>query len=163
MSQGPEETRPPTIDDLVALTRALNAEGALYVVIGGLAMLQHGMPRHTDDIDLLYETSRENQQRIRRVLAHLPDKAILELGEDEDWAALGTIRVNDVITIDLMPSACAITFENARSRIEVRTVQDVAIPFADVSLLLDTKRSLREKDQIDAAFLRAKIARQRAP
>ena len=121
-------------------------------------MLQHGMPRYTDDIDLLYETSRANQLKICRLLATLPDKAILELGEDEDWAALGTIRVNDVITIDLMPSACAITYENARSRIEVRTVQNVGIPFADIGLLLDTKRSLREKDQIDAAFLRAKMA-----
>jgi hypothetical protein len=161
MSGTPEETRPPTIDDLVSLARELNAHQVKYVVIGGMAMLQHGMPRHTDDLDFLYETSRENQRRMRTVLALLPDKAILEIGEEEDWASLGTIRVNDVITVDLMPAACGIDYATALPRIERRLVHGVEIPIADVSLLLDTKRTWREKDQIDAAFLRDKIARAR--
>ena len=162
MSGAPEETRPPTIDDLVGLARELNAQQAKYVVIGGMAMLQHGMPRHTDDLDILYETSRENQRKLRTVLALLPDRAILEIGEDEDWATLGTIRVNDVITVDLMPAACGIDYAAALPRIERKAVHGVEIPFADASLLLDTKQTWREKDQIDAAFLRAKIARERS-
>eukprot|EP01031_Cornospumella_fuschlensis_P000038 gene38-43_t len=86
MSELPEETRPPTVDDLVGLARELNARQAKYIVIGGMAMLQHGMPRYTDDLDFLYETSRENQAKIRAVLALLPDRAILEIGEEEDWS-----------------------------------------------------------------------------
>lgn len=162
MSGQPEETRPPTVDDLVGLARELNARQAKYVVIGGMAMLQHGMPRHTDDLDFLYETSRENQLKIRAVLARLPDQAILELDESEDWAALGTLRVNDVITIDLMPSACGIDYHQALPRIELRTVRGVEIPFATASLLLETKRTWREKDRIDAIFLREKIAREKS-
>lgn len=162
MSGAPEETRPPTIDDLVSLAREFNAHHVKYIVVGGMAMLQHGMPRHTDDLDFLYETSRENQLRMRAVLAMLPDKAILEIGEDEDWATLGTIRVNDIITVDLMPAACGLDYTAALSRIEVKNVRGVDIPFANASLLLDTKRTWREKDQIDAAFLRGKIARDKS-
>ncbi len=162
MSDAPEETRPPTIEDLVGLARALNAQQAKYIVIGGMAMLQHGMPRHTDDLDFLYETSRENQIRLRTVLATLPDRAILEIGEDEDWATLGTIRINDAITVDLMPAACGIDYEAALPRVEIIEVRGVKIPFANASLLLETKRTWREKDQIDAVFLREKIAREQS-
>jgi hypothetical protein len=157
MNEEPEETRPPTIDDLVALCRELNARGAHYIVIGGLAMMEQGMPRFTDDIDLLYETSRVNQRKLREVLALLPDRAILEIDEAEDMAGLGTVRVNDIITIDLMPSACGVDYAQAKSMVEWREAGGVKVPFANAELLLETKRSLREKDQIDSAFLRKKI------
>ena len=50
----------------------------------------------------------------------------------------------------------------AKQRIILREHDGVLIPYADASLLLDTKQTWREKDQIDAAFLRAKIARERS-
>jgi hypothetical protein len=46
------ESRPPTLDDLIELCRRLNEEGAGYVVIGGMAVLQLGFARATEDIDL---------------------------------------------------------------------------------------------------------------
>lgn len=161
MSGVPGETRPPTIDDSVSLARELNARQARYKVIGGMAALQQGDPRYTDDLDLLYETSRENQGRIRKALALLPDRAILEVGEDEDWTGFGTLGVNDVITIDLMTAACGVDYAAAQSRIEMKNVRGVDIPFANASLLLETKRTWREKDQLDAAFLRSKIEREK--
>ena len=162
MSELPEETRPPTVDDLVGLARELNARQAKYIVIEGMAMLQHGMPRYTDDLDFLYETSRENQAKIRAVLALLPDRAILEIGEEEDWASLGTIRVNDVITVDLLPSACGVDYAAALTQVEMKSVRGVDIPFASAELLLETKRTWREKDQIDSIFLRQKIAQEKS-
>lgn len=159
MNDQPDETRPPSVDDLVSLANELNARGALYVVIGGMAMLQHGMPRYTDGVDFLCEISRDNQRKFRDVLALLPDRAILEIGEDEDWAELGTIRVNDVITVDLMPSACGVDYHAAKSRIEIKHVHGVDIPFANAELLIKTKRTWREKDQIDSSFLQEKIRR----
>jgi len=161
MNGKPDETRPPTIDDLVGLARALNEQGALYIVIGGMAVMHQGLARHTEDIDLLYETSLENQRKIRAVLAQLPDRAILEIDESENWADIGVIRVNDVVTIDLMPSACGVDFQAAKDRIEIHEVHGVAVPFASAALLLETKRTWREKDQIDSAFLRAEIERRK--
>jgi hypothetical protein len=60
------ESRPPTLDDLIDLCRRLNEEGAEYVVIGGMAILQLGFVRATEDIDLLVDTSPENFERLRR-------------------------------------------------------------------------------------------------
>jgi hypothetical protein len=54
------EARPPRLTDLIALCRDLNAEGARYVVIGGMAVIQAGFPRATGDIDLLIDVAPEN-------------------------------------------------------------------------------------------------------
>ena len=45
--------------DLVSLCRSLNREGARYVVIGGMAMIQAGFVRATEDIDLLVDCGTE--------------------------------------------------------------------------------------------------------
>lgn len=39
------ESRPPTTEDLVNLCRELNRLGAKYVVVGGMAVNQHGFVR----------------------------------------------------------------------------------------------------------------------
>ena len=70
------EARPPLLADLVALCRDLNAAGAAYVVIGGMAVIQAGFPRATGDIDLLIDTSPTNQERVRRALMRLQDQAV---------------------------------------------------------------------------------------
>jgi hypothetical protein len=60
--------RTPEQDDLVRLCAALNAQDALYVVVGGMAINQQGLLRATEDIDLLIERSRENQGKVRAAL-----------------------------------------------------------------------------------------------
>ncbi len=76
------EARAPRLSDLVALCRHLNDEGARYLVIGGMAVIQAGFPRATGDIDLLIDTSADNQQRVRRALLYaeaIPRADIVEL------------------------------------------------------------------------------------
>lgn len=51
------EARPPRLTDLVGLCRRLNDAGAPYVSIGGMAIIQAGFVRATEDIDLLVESS----------------------------------------------------------------------------------------------------------
>jgi len=75
--------RTPEENDLVKLCAALNSQDAKYIVIGGMAMNQHGMLRATEDIDLLVERSRENQQKVRTALEVLPDKAVREMAESD--------------------------------------------------------------------------------
>jgi hypothetical protein len=51
------------------LIEALRAEGARFVVIGGVAMVLRGSSRTTVDLDLCYERSRENLERLARAVA----------------------------------------------------------------------------------------------
>src|SRR3954470_17499678 len=102
----PQGARSPTLEDLLTLCRALNAEGARYLVCGGFAIIQHGYPRTTGDIDFLIEGSLENQARVRKALEILPEKAIRELGPEEDMREWVVVRVGDQVVVDLMTSAC---------------------------------------------------------
>ncbi len=146
------EARPPGVADLVSLCRSLNREGAQYIVIGGMAIIQAGLVRATEDIDLLVDTSPDNLSRLRRALSDLPDRAIRDMA-DTDLDRYVVVRVADEIVVDLMKAACGITFSEARELMDIVTIDGVAIPFATPVLLWRTKQTLRDKDQLDRLFL----------
>ncbi len=150
-----ELTRPPDDHDLVFLAKELNRLGAKYVVIGGVAINRLGFVRATEDLDLLISKEKENQAKIKKAFEILPDKAILELGDD-DLAEWVVVRVNDEITVDLMTEASGVAFEDAEPQIEWEEIEGVRIPFASAKLMLRLKQSLREKDIIDRQFLESR-------
>ena len=148
-----EITRPPRKEDLVKLCEELNRLGSKYIVIGGLAMNNLGLVRTTEDVDLLIDPSPENQHRVREALLILPEKAIRELGADEDLRQWIVTRVNDEITVDLMTEACGVRYEEAKAEVQIREVQCVSIPMANRRLMIKLKQSRRPKDQIDLQYL----------
>ena len=146
------ESRPPRLADLVSLCRSLNREGVRYVVVGGMAMIQAGFVRATEDIDLLVDTDRENLTRLRTALLDLPDQAVRELGED-DLDRYVVVRIADEFVVDLLKAACGIEYEEARDLIEDVELEGVRIPFASPALLWRTKQTVRSKDELDRLFL----------
>jgi len=147
------ESRPPSVEDLVNLCRQLNIQGARYIVIGGMAIIQAGFVRATEDIDLLVDPSPDNQEKIRAAMMNLPDQAIRKVQPD-DLDRYMVVRVADEIVVDLMKNACGINYEAAKASIERVTLDDVEIPFASADLLWRLKQTRREKDNLDLLFLR---------
>ncbi len=156
-----EETVPvprtPEEDDIVKLCAALNNEGALYVIVGGVAVNQLGFLRATEDIDLLVERSKENQEKVLHALEVLPDKAVLQV-EKNDLDEYTVVRVADEVVVDLMLSTCGIAYSEAAQDIEFKEIRGVRIPFASAKLLLRMKQTYREKDIADRIFLQEKLA-----
>ncbi|MBC8002796.1 MAG: hypothetical protein H7X97_09435 [Opitutaceae bacterium] len=161
----PAECRTPLVADLVALCRELNATGSRYLIIGGFAVIQYGYIRTTGDIDVLLDGDMENQKAVRRAMESLPDKAILELGPEEDFREWVVVRVADEVLVDLMIAACGIEYAEASREIRVIDIDGVPIPFASPKLLLRMKQTYRAKDEEDRIFLQYKIAQEegRAP
>ncbi|MEA3188275.1 MAG: hypothetical protein QOD99_2105 [Chthoniobacter sp.] len=158
-SGGELTSRQPTLTDLVALCRELNQQGARYLVCGGFAIRSSGYIRETADIDLLIDTSLENEALVYKSLETLPDKAVLEL-DPGDVAKFIVVRVADEVLVDLMRSASGIDYAEASQHAVVREVQGVPIPFASPQLLWRMKRHThREKDAPDLVFLRELFAR----
>jgi len=56
---------------VAAVLRALNEAGVRYVVVGGLAVLAHGILRTTNDIDVVLDLDEENVARATEALAAL--------------------------------------------------------------------------------------------
>jgi hypothetical protein len=155
-----EETVPvprtPEEDDIVKLCKALNDEGALYLIVGGVAVNRHGFLRATEDIDLLLDNSKDNQAKVLRALEVLPDKAVLQV-EPNDLDEYTVVRVADEVVVDLMLSTCGVSYSEAAAEIELHDIRGVLIPFASARLLLRMKQTYREKDIADRLFLRNKI------
>lgn len=149
----PLGTRPPTLEDVLLICRHLNEQQARYIVIGGFAIFEHGLARLTDDIDLLVDAKPENVARVKTALDCLPDRACREI-LDTDVGEYVVVRVNDEVTVDLMASACGVTYDQATDLVDWREVRGVRIPFASARLLWKTKQTWREKDALDRAFLR---------
>ena len=160
-ASGPQP-RTPLESDLIQLCRELNVQGARYIVVGGFAVMNQGFVRATEDIDLLIEGSVENQERVKRALEILPDKAVRELGAD-DLRDYVVVRVADEIMVDLMLFACGISYEESVPEIEWREAEGVRIPFASARLLLRMKQTYRDKDALDRQFLAQEIERKRTP
>ena len=150
----PLESRPATPDDLILLSRLFNQYDVRYVVIGGMAMIQHGLMRLTSDIDVLVDSGEENMARIRSAMKMLPDGAIVEV-QPGDVREYGVVRVADEFVTDLMHSACGIEYDEAIKDAEVCLIEGVKIPVASRRTLWLSKRTYREKDALDRSFLRA--------
>ena len=147
------EPRDPTVEDLVELCRNLNEQGARYLIVGGFAMRAAGYLRNTGDIDLMLDTSLDNEARVFKALESLPDKAVRELQPGET-AKLTVIRVADEIVVDLMRSACGIEYAEAAKEIVYHEIDGVKIPFASPRLLWRMKKPTRRvKDGPDLYYL----------
>lgn len=148
------KTRIPTIEDLKAVCKHLNDEGAKYVLIGGFAMAYHGMPRMTEDIDLLVEPSGENIEKIKNALLFLKDKASLEIKSD-DVEQYTVVRIADEIVIDLLKEACRVRYEDAVKTSENLDLDGVIILVANIDAMIEMKQGVRPRDIEDLQFLKA--------
>jgi hypothetical protein len=153
----PLESRPPVLEDLVGLCSQLNSHGARYVVVGGMAVIQAGFVRATEDIDLLIAGDEDNVGLVREALMTLPDGAARDLGLD-DPKRYTVVRVADEIVVDLLTHACGIGYDEASASVEIVEIDGVAIPFATPDLLLKMKQTVREKDRLDRMFLEQLLA-----
>ena len=150
-------SRAPELEDLLALCRALHRERVRYLLIGGFAVILHGFVRTTKDIDLLVDPSDDNVQAIKRALAMLPDNAAEDV-VPSDVREHTVVRVADEIIVDLMASACGVTYDEAlRHGVEERRVGDVVIPLAGKQVLIRMKDTVRDSDRMDVRFLETRL------
>ena len=156
MDQGGDvpEVRPPTIDDVRRICRALEDAGARYVLIGGFAVILHGGHRTTNDIDLLVEPTPENVARLKQALSVLEDDAAREIGLD-DLQTYSVVRVADEVMVDLLAVACGVTWSDAHTSAERIDLDGTLVLVADRQTLIRTKRTMRPSDAADRAWLEA--------
>lgn len=154
-------TRPATWEDVKLIARHFAQAGVEYALVGGYAIAAHGFNRFTEDIDVLVNPSAENARRWIAALSKLPDHAAAELAAEPDIFAndkLYAIRINDEITIDVMPAIGGYHWEEMRPHITAMDVDGVTIRLLDLAGLLKTKQGQRPKDQMDAAVLSAALS-----
>ena len=140
---------------------SLEKEKVDYSLIGGFAMVLHGLPRMTQDLDVFVRPDRENVKRLIRALKKVFKDEELERITLEELEKYPVIRYGspDGFFIDILVRIGSLfTFEDLDSRlvtVEGRHVR-VATPETLYRLKKDT---LRPIDREDARFLERLIGK----
>lgn len=148
--------------DVQEFIRLLYQKGVRYLVVGGEAVIHHGYPRLTGDIDLYYEQTASNCRRLFEALAEFWGSPIPAVGSVED------LLDPDVVVqfgrppnrIDLISQLGAVEFRRAWRHRVTETMRlrsgRVSVYFIGLAELIDNKRDAgRHKDLDDVEHLSA--------
>ena len=137
----------------------LNSAGVRYVLIGGIALIRHGVVRATRDIDAVFDPEPDNVECIRGLIerwgATRPDGSAVP---EDSIAGDRTIHLATTHgDLDLLSEKSAgVSFGDLRARADTRRVDGVEAPICSLADLVNLKRSAgRERDLVDLADLEA--------
>lgn len=154
--------------DILFFLRLLAKMGVRYLIVGGEAVIYHGYPRLTGDIDFFYENTALNSRRLFQALLEFWEGRIPGVSSAEELLEEGIILQfgRPPHRIDLMNRIDGVTFRRAwpsRIRVRLKTKSGI-VPAVYIGLrpLLANKRATaRPRDLDDALSLRPKLRRRR--
>ena len=148
---------------------ALYRNKVKYLIVGGLAVNLYGVPRVTQDIDLIISTSRSNIAKLLTVLKNLgyiprlpvDPSQLAEPDKVKDWTRNKNLkafsfhhkkdnfRVVDIVLVH------PLDFEQSFKNKTIKKVKDVKIYLVSIDDLIKTKeKSGRAQDLSDIELLR---------
>ena len=142
-----------------AILSALSAGNVDYILIGGLAVAYHGVPRFTEDIDLFVRRDPENIARLKNALRTVFDDESIDEITYDDLVEYAVVRYGtpDDFYIDVMDRIGeAFSYEDLDY--EVIEMDSIPIRIATIETLIRLKKgTLREIDRLDVAMLQEKL------
>lgn len=137
----------------------LNRAGVRYVLVGGIALIRHGVVRATRDVDVILGPEVENLERLRALIAEWPATRPDGSPVPDDVVAPGrTIHLATPhgeldLLAELLPP---LSFAEVSARAETRRVDGVEAPICSLADLVAFKRIAgRERDLVDLHDLEA--------
>jgi len=125
-----------------------------FLLVGAYAMVVHGYPRSTTDIDLLIKPDSEN--------ALLVLKALDDFGAPVSYLSAKDLQKKDFVfqigiapcRIYILTSIDGLNFDDAFSRSEMKKIEGIPVRVLSVPDLIISKRAAgRKKDLADAEML----------
>jgi hypothetical protein len=92
--------------------------------------------------------------RLKQALSVLEDDAAPEIGLD-DLQTYTVVRVADEVMVDLLATACGVTWSEANASALRIDLEGTPVIVADRQTLIRTKQTLRPSDAADRAWLEA--------
>jgi predicted nucleotidyltransferase len=155
--------------DYISLFKRLNDEKINYIVVGGIAVNLHGIPRMTYDVDLLIDFEGENLNKFLNLLnewgfkpkapVNIMDFAIKS--KREEWIKQKNMKAFNLVNpawaiseIDIIIDA-PVDYTKAEKHVKRIAIGDVAIPTISIPDLIKMKQKAgRQQDKTDITYLR---------
>ncbi len=140
--------------DFKELLQLLEEHNVVYMIVGGYAVAFHGFPRFTKDIDLFFEATQEN---INKLIQALTDFGFSknEL-KNSTFLTKGNVITFGVepVRVDFMNQIDGVSFSAAKSGLVRGKYGDINVPFISKKHLLQNKKATpRIKDKADVEEL----------
>lgn len=155
--------------DYLAIFKELNKQRIRYIVVGGMAVNLHGIPRATYDIDLLLCLEDGNLKKFLSLLKRWDFKPrvpvdIMDFANQkkrDDWIKNKNMKAFNLINpdwvirqIDIIIDS-PVTYEEAKNNVEIIDFQGTQIPVISiVDLILMKNKTGREQDKSDIKHLK---------
>lgn len=145
-------------DKVMQLLKSLHEHEVDYVLVGGMALVLHGLVRATNDVDLFVRPETRNVERFRSALRDLwDDDAIAEITAEDlagDFPAVRYVPPDEKVPMDILARLGeAFRFEDIES--QVLEYRGIPVRIATPRMLYRMKRdTVRSQDRTDAGVLR---------
>lgn len=141
----------PDFKDLLA---AFVASGAKFVIIGGYAVIFHGRPRSTKDIDIFVAIDPENRARVAEALASFGAAPnVVEAARNLKASEVVFFGISP-LRVDILGSASGVEFDDVLSHAAQTSLDGVPVRIISLDDLIANKRaSGRARDLEDVAEL----------
>lgn len=147
------------VGDFGRILADLNHAGVRYVLVGGIALIRHGVIRATRDVDALLAPGAANLERLRSLILSWPATRPDGSPVPQEMIAPGkTINLSTPHgDLDLLADRQSpLSFAETSARAEVRRVDGVEAPICSLADLVALKRIAgRERDRLDLRDLEA--------
>jgi hypothetical protein len=156
--------------DFIGLFTLLAVARVRFVVVGGLALLLHGLDRLTADVDLVIDLSTDATRDAvlaltgYRPMAPVDTMALADPVQRAEWQTLRGMQVfsfwdstNERPTVDIM-LAPVVSFTELYAEASVVSIGDTEVHVASIPHLIRMKEAAgRAQDLTDLERLRAKL------
>jgi hypothetical protein len=147
------------LDDFLTAVKALEKHRVDYVLVGGFAVILHGLPRLTQDMDIFVKLVPENVESLKRALKDAFHDSSIEEITPAELGRYPVIRYGTPggFVIDIMTKVGEM-FKFEDLEFELVEFEGQKIKVATPATLFRMKKdTLRDKDKADSVFLKKLI------
>jgi len=140
--------------DFSEFIELLNEHEVEYLIVGGYAVILHGYPRYTGDMDFYIKKSKKNAEKVVNVLNEF-GFASLELSAAEFLKPDMILQLGrPPLRIDIINSLSGVTFEECYNEHTIFNIDDLSLPVIGLKQLKKNKKaSGRHRDLDDVEHL----------
>lgn len=146
----------PTLftDDWNEFIRLAHLHRLKFLIVGGVALALHGLPRATNDIDIWIENKPANIVRLKKVLRAFGFAQLVEQIPKIMDVRQALFLGKPPYRLDILSGVSGITFPKAYRDRKIVKLDAMALPLASLKELLKNKQaSGRPKDLVDVAAI----------
>ena len=146
----------PTLftDDWNEFIRLAHLHRLKYLIVGGVALALHGLPRATNDIDIWIENKPANIVRLKKVLGAFGFTELAQQIPKTMDARQALFLGKPPYRLDILSGVSGLTFPRAYRQRKIIKLDEITVPLASLKQLLKNKQaSGRPKDLVDVAAI----------